>query len=164
MPSRGRGRVAAAAPATRPHPPLRPARSRPRTRGYADRQRRRATHDGAVTTVMVDTGYPHADAQSDFQRQRRRQVLSQLAARLRRQPDDVSEVLPYDEVVAALGYLGERPLGLQVIPLDAIVGSVDRAADFDRWFRPRSKSAARSTLPTIASSGITCSPSGRSPR
>ena len=81
---------------------------------------------------MVDTGYPHADAESDFQRQRRRQVLSQLAARLRRQPDDVSEVLPYDEVVAALGYLGERPLGLQAIPLDAIVGSVDRAADFDR--------------------------------
>jgi hypothetical protein len=88
---------------------------------------------------MIDTGYPHADAQSDFQRQRRRQVLSQLAARLRREPDDVSEVLPYDEVVAALGYLGERPLGLQVIPLDAIVGSVDRAADFDRWFRPRSR-------------------------
>src|SRR6478735_6789543 len=88
---------------------------------------------------MVDTGYPHADAQSDFQRQRRRQVLSQLAARLRREPDDVSEVLPYDEVVAALGYLGERPLGLQAIPLDAIVGSVDRAADFDRWFRPRSR-------------------------
>jgi len=88
---------------------------------------------------MVDTGYPHADAQSDFQRQRRRQVLSQLAARLRREPDDVSEVLPYDEVVAALGYLGERPLGLQAIPLDAIVGSVDRAADFDRWFRPRAR-------------------------
>ena len=56
---------------------------------------------------MVDTGYPHADAQSDFQRQRRRQVLSQLAARLRREPDDVSEVLPYDEVVAALGGAGE---------------------------------------------------------
>jgi len=70
---------------------------------------------------MIDTGYPHADAQSDFQRQRRRQVLSQLAARLRREPDDVSEVLPYDEVVAALGYLGERPLGLQVIPLDAML-------------------------------------------
>ena len=48
---------------------------------------------------MIDTGYPHADAQSDFQRQRRRQVLSQLAARLRREPDDVSDVLPFDEVV-----------------------------------------------------------------
>jgi hypothetical protein len=88
---------------------------------------------------MIDTGYPHADAQSDFQRQRRRQVLSQLAARLRREPDDVSNVLPFDEVVAALGYLGERPLGLQAIPLPAIVGSVNRAADFDRWFRPKSR-------------------------
>jgi hypothetical protein len=27
---------------------------------------------------------------------------------------------------------------LQVIPLDSIVGSVDRTRDFDRWFRPRS--------------------------
>lgn len=88
---------------------------------------------------MVDTGYPHADAQTDFQRQRRRQVLSQLAARLRREPDDVSNVLPFDEVVSALGHAGERPLGLQVIALDSIVGSVDRAADFDRWFRPRSR-------------------------
>ena len=63
-------------------------------------------------------------------------MLSQLAARLRRAPDDVSEMLPFDEVVAALGCLGERHLGLQAIPLDAIVGSVNRAADFDRWFRP----------------------------
>ena len=34
----------------------------------------------------------------------------------------------------------------------------------DRGRNHRSKSAARLTLPTIASSGITCSPSGRSPR
>ena len=88
---------------------------------------------------MTDTGYPHADAQNDFQRQRRRQVLAQLAARLRREPDDVSNVLPFDEVVTALGYLGERPLGLHAIPLDAIVGSVNLAVDFDRWFRPRSR-------------------------
>jgi hypothetical protein len=88
---------------------------------------------------MVDTGYPHADAQSDFQRQRRRQVLSRLAARLRREPDDVSDVLPFDEVVSALGHAGERPLGLQSIALETIVGSVDRAADFDRLFRPKGR-------------------------
>jgi hypothetical protein len=84
------------------------------------------------------TGFPAADAEHDFLRIRRRQVLSRLAARLRREPDDVSEILPFDEVVAVLGRTGERRLGLQVIPLDSIVGSVDRARDFDRWFRPRS--------------------------
>lgn len=87
---------------------------------------------------MADTGFPAADAENDFLRIRRRQVLSRLAQWLRREPDDVSEILPFDEVVAALGRTGERRLGQQVIPLDSIVGSVDRSRDFDRWFRPRS--------------------------
>jgi hypothetical protein len=87
---------------------------------------------------MADTGFPNVDAEHDFLRARRREVLSRLAAWLRREPDDVSEILPFDEVVSALGRTGERRLGLQVIPLDSIVGSVDRTRDFDRWFRPRS--------------------------
>jgi hypothetical protein len=88
---------------------------------------------------MPSTGFPTADAENDFLRVRRRQVLSRLAARLRREPDDVNEILPFDEVVTALGRTGERRLGLQVVPLDAIVGSVDRTRDFDRLFRPRSQ-------------------------
>jgi len=87
---------------------------------------------------MADTGFPTADAENDFLRARRQQVLSRLAAWLRREPDDVSEILPFEEVVAALGHTGERRLGLQVIPLDSIVGSVDRTRDFDRRFRPTS--------------------------
>jgi hypothetical protein len=39
--------------------------------------------------------------------------------------------------VAALGRTGEHRLGLRVIALDSVVGSVDRSRDFDRWFRPR---------------------------
>ncbi|MCP2259579.1 ParB-like nuclease domain-containing protein [Streptoalloteichus tenebrarius] len=85
-----------------------------------------------------DTGFPVADAESDFLRARRRQVLSRLAAWLRREPDDVNIMLPFDEVVGALGRAGERRLGLQVIRLDTIVGSVDRTRDFDRRFRPTS--------------------------
>ena len=88
---------------------------------------------------MRDTGYPRADAQNDFARLRRQQVLSRLGSWLRREPDDVSEILPFHEVVAALGRTGERDLGLQQIPLDSVCGSVDRTQDFDRWFRPLSE-------------------------
>jgi hypothetical protein len=63
-------------------------------------------------------------------------VLSRLAARLRGEPSDVNVILPFEEVVEALGRLGERQLGLRTIPLDAIVGTVDRSRDFDRSFRP----------------------------
>ncbi len=46
-----------------------------------------------------DTGFPRADVENDFLRARRRQVLAQLAHRLRREPDDVNLILPYDEVI-----------------------------------------------------------------
>ena len=47
-------------------------------------------------------------------------------------------VLPYEEVIDALGFVSEHSVGLQVVALDAIVGSVDRTRDFDRRFRPTS--------------------------
>lgn len=87
---------------------------------------------------MKDTGFPRADAEADFLRARRRQVLSRLANWLRGEPDDVNIMLPFHEVVDALGYLGERKIGPRVIRLDSIVGSVDRGRDFDRRFRPTS--------------------------
>jgi hypothetical protein len=85
-----------------------------------------------------DTGYHQADAQEDFLRMRRRAALSRLVQWLRREPDDVNMVLPFDEVIAALGRESERRLGLRMIRLDSIVGSVDRTRDFDRCFRPKS--------------------------
>jgi hypothetical protein len=84
------------------------------------------------------TGFPRADVENDFLRMRRRQVLARLAHRLRREPDDVNLILPFDEVVAALGRRGERSLGLQTIRLDTVVGTVDSTRDFDRFFRPTS--------------------------
>src|SRR5918912_3998721 len=78
-------------------------------------------------------------AESDFARERRRRALSVIAARLRSEPDDVSPMLPFEEVVAALGRRGEADLGVQEIPLDSIVGTVDRRPGaFDRAFRPAS--------------------------
>jgi hypothetical protein len=85
-----------------------------------------------------DTGLPQADAQFDFGRARRRRALSRMAAALRREPSDVDVILPFDEVVEALGRRGEKRLGLQTIPLDSIVGTVDRSREFDRAFRPTS--------------------------
>jgi hypothetical protein len=85
-----------------------------------------------------DTGLNQIDAETDFQRARRRQVLAALSGRLRREPDDINLILPFDEVVRALGRRGERSLGLQMIELSSIVGSVDRTRDFDRRFRPTS--------------------------
>jgi hypothetical protein len=84
------------------------------------------------------TGLPDQDAQNDFMRARRRAVASRLNARLRGEPDDVRMVLPYEEVVEALGFVSERRIGLKVVALDTIVGSVDRTRDFDRSFRPTS--------------------------
>ena len=85
-----------------------------------------------------DTGFPVADAENDFTRMRRQQVLSRLSTWLRREPDDVNIMLPFDEVVEALGWVTERRIGLHTIRLDSIVGSVDRTRDFDRRFRPTS--------------------------
>ena len=88
--------------------------------------------------MPADTGFPRADVEDAFLRARRRQVLARLAHRLRREPDDVNLIMPFDEVVAALGRRGERPLGLQTIRLDSVVGTVDSRRDFDRRFRPTS--------------------------
>jgi hypothetical protein len=84
------------------------------------------------------TGLSGVDAQHDFMRARRRATIAKLVARLRGEPDDVGVVMPYEEVIEALGFVSERSAGLQVVPLDQIVGSVDRGRDFDRRFRPTS--------------------------
>ena len=87
----------------------------------------------------MSTGFPEADAKADFARERRRQALSSIASRLRHEPDDVSVMLPFEEVVAALGRRSQRDLGVQRIPLASIVGTVDRRrGEFDRAFRPAS--------------------------
>jgi hypothetical protein len=98
---------------------------------------------------MPDTGFPIQDAQTDFSRSRRRELLGRLATRLRRDPD-VNLILPFEEVVEALGYRGERSLGLHTIPLDSIVGTVDRTREFDRRFRPKSGGVRRRWEPIAA--------------
>ena len=92
----------------------------------------------------MSTGLPREDAKIAFDRERRRRVLSRLASRLRFEPDDVSHMLPFDEVVAALGATSRVDIGEQVIDLDSIVGTVDRRrGEFDRDFRPSPSTRGR---------------------
>ena len=97
-----------------------------------------ATRLGTVRFMPSDTGFPQSDAQFDFGRARRGRGLARVGARLRGEPSDVNVILPFEEVVEALGRKGERSLGLQVVDLDSIVGTVDRGREFDRSFRPTS--------------------------
>jgi hypothetical protein len=83
--------------------------------------------------------YSRMDAGRDFTRQRRREALARIAARLRSVPGSAESTLPFDQVVNALGRRGERDLGVRTIPIGSVVGTVDRRPDsFDRAFRPRS--------------------------
>jgi hypothetical protein len=91
----------------------------------------------------MSTGFPDSDAAAAFARERRRQALTKLASRVRRR-DDVTVMLPFEDVVAALGRTGERHVGLQSIALESVVGTVDRRqAEFDRRFRPASSRPRR---------------------
>ena len=75
--------------------------------------------------------------------------MRRLAARLRLRSGDLDVLLPFDEVVGALGHRGEQPLGLQQVDLDSIVGSTDRVVGFDRAFRPTTE-ASRTRFERIA--------------
>lgn len=83
-----------------------------------------------------ETGFPSSDASDDFLRARRRQTFRRLSRGLG--GGDVDVILPFEEVVAELGRVGERDLGSRVVALDLIVGTVGRGREFDRGFRPTS--------------------------
>ena len=78
-------------------------------------------------------------ARHDFRRARQRGALETILAQLRGRPD---ELLSYDDVQRRLNLEGAVDRGLQRIPLDAIVGSVGRYADFTRTFLPRREGMA----------------------
>lgn len=85
----------------------------------------------------LPTGFPVNDAQDDFSRARRRQAMRRLGRRFERGGADLDMILPFDEVVAELGRVAERDLGLQLVELDSVVGTVDRTqGSFDRSFAP----------------------------
>jgi hypothetical protein len=74
------------------------------------------------------------DVRADFERARHRAFLHDLIALFARRPNDL---IPYHEVRRRLSPEGESYRGVQTVPLDQIVGSMDRFRDFDRAFLPR---------------------------
>jgi hypothetical protein len=57
-------------------------------------------------------------------------------------------LIPFDEASRRLRVSGRSYLGIREIPIERIVGSVDRSADFDRDFRPQ-RSLSRSRLASL---------------
>ena len=53
------------------------------------------------------------------------------------------ELLSLDETRRRLRVLGQAYVGVREIPVERIVGSVDREGDFDRAFRPRTRLSRR---------------------
>lgn len=60
----------------------------------------------------------------------------------------MGDLLPLDEVRRRLEVVGQSYVGLREIPLERIVGSVDRSGDFDRDFKAR-RSLSRSRLASL---------------
>jgi len=48
-----------------------------------------------------------------------------------------SDLLEYSQVMRDNGFSGQRDLGVQIVPVNKIVGTVGRGRDFDCRFRPR---------------------------
>jgi nucleotide-binding universal stress UspA family protein len=78
-----------------------------------------------------------SSAISDFRYARRRAAMEQVIARLR---GKTADLLSYEEVREKLRATESAKQELRDIPLDAIVGSVGRYADFTRRFLPRKDS------------------------
>lgn len=77
----------------------------------------------------------NAQADKDFSRARRRAFLKRVGAYLRKDPAS-NRLLSFDEVRSALGAVQQSYLGMRVVPVEKIVGSVGRHRDFDRAFLP----------------------------
>src|SRR3712207_901640 len=84
---------------------------------------------------LTDYMDPHEQADKYFSRAPRRAFLKRVGAYLRKDPDSNS-LLSFFEVRSALGAVEQVYLGMRIVPVAKIVGSVGRHRDFDRAFLP----------------------------
>jgi hypothetical protein len=76
---------------------------------------------------------PQRQAEHDIESARRRSFIRDVLHLMRGVPN---ELLPF-EAVKSLRPHGEHYLGVQTIPVEQIIGSVDRYRDFDQTFLPK---------------------------
>jgi len=86
--------------------------------------------------IAQDTGYVAADAEHDFRKLRRQRRWSGLVGKLRGGAGACTGLLSFADATAGRRATAHHDVGLQVVDLDTIVGSVGKARDFDRGFRP----------------------------
>ncbi len=91
------------------------------------------------SSSLTDQAYGYASALDDFRRARHQADMELVVARLTGRS---AELLSFEEVRRKLGAKADSTQELAEIPLDAIVGSVGRYADFTRSFLPRHDSDA----------------------
>jgi nucleotide-binding universal stress UspA family protein len=89
--------------------------------------------------IMTNKPGEYSSAIEDFHRARRRSALERILARLTGRSVDL---LSYEEVRKKLKIGGRKRPDLREIPIDAIVGSVDRYTDFTRSFLPKESTRA----------------------
>ena len=75
------------------------------------------------------------DDRSTYEKARRQKAGRRLIGRLRDEP--TQELIPLFEVTSRLRMFEQSHVGVRPIPVDHIVGTVDRIGDFDREFLPR---------------------------
>src|ERR1700751_4836665 len=80
------------------------------------------------------TGMPVLDAEADFRRARRSHAVARVGRWLWRAPDCRHPRTLGDAAVSFPGFARE-----QVVPLDAIVGTLEPTPHFDARFRPASE-------------------------
>ena len=83
---------------------------------------------------MEDDAHTYRKALEDFHRYRSKAAMQAFWTGL---AGESLDLIPYGEISSKLKAVGRTERGLQSVPLDAIVGSLGREDDFDRYFRPR---------------------------
>ncbi len=76
---------------------------------------------------------------ADYDRARRKAFLNDIVSFLKREPNTL---ISYADVRDRVTMEGESYRGMQEVPVDNIVGSMDRYRDFDRRFLPKRKNTA----------------------
>lgn len=79
------------------------------------------------------------DQPSTFEKARRKEAYRRFSRLVKRQAD--TTLVPLDELQQRLRMFEQSYVGIRPIPVDAIVGSADRASDFDDNFLPKTSRA-----------------------